>query len=190
MPCPGPCLNKIVIKKALAIIMVALLLSACSSSPVKPHVNAVVLDNVPFFPQEDYQCGPASLAGVLHYWGSSVDIGEIANAIFSKSARGTLTIDMVLYAERLGYSATQYSGSLDDLRSKIRAGYPLVVLVDYGIYVYRVDHFMDIIGYDDNGVIVNSVRSEKIYLSNEDFLKSWKRTNNWTLWIKPKGKSE
>ncbi|HMK60720.1 MAG TPA: C39 family peptidase [Dissulfurispiraceae bacterium] len=186
----GPCLNKTVRKKALAIVIVALILCACSSAPVKPQANAVVIGNVPFFPQEDYQCGPAALAGVLHYWGSSVGIGDIADAIFSKSARGTLTFDMVLYAERLGYSATQYQGSLDDLRSKIRDGYPLVVLVDYGVYVYRVDHFMDVIGYDEDGVIVNSGRSKKKYLSNDDFLRSWKRTNNWTLLIKPKEKSE
>lgn len=95
-------------------------------------------------------------------------------------------MDMVLYAERKGYAALQYPGSPDDLKSKIRAGYPLIVLVDYGFFVYRKEHFMVVIGYDEDGVIVNSGKSEKLYVSNEDFLKTWKRTNNWTLWIRPK----
>ncbi|HYA31796.1 MAG TPA: C39 family peptidase, partial [Thermodesulfovibrionales bacterium] len=87
--------------------------------------------NVPFFPQEDYQCGPASLAAVLNYQGVSVTSDEVARAIYSPSARGTLNIDMVLYAQSLGLRASQYKGGLDDLREQIDAGRPLIVLVDY-----------------------------------------------------------
>ena len=163
-----------------------LVLCACSTAQVQKGANPVAIGDVPFFPQEDYQCGPASLAGVLHFWGSTAGVREIAGEIFSKSARGTLTMDMLLYAERKGYNALQYPGSLDDLESKIRAGYPMIVLVDYGFSVYRREHFMVVIGYDAEGLIVNSGKSEKLYVLNDDFLKTWKRTNNWTLWIKSK----
>ena len=95
-------------------------------------------------------------------------------------------MDMSLYAERKGYPALQYPGGLDDLKSKIRTGYPLIVLVDYGFLAYHKKHFMVVIGYDADGLIVNSGKSEKLYVSNEDFLKPWRRTNNWTLWIKSK----
>jgi len=158
--------------------------------PVQKGVNEIVINNVPFFPQEDYQCGPASLAGVLRYWGADIAVEDIKGEIFSRSARGTLTMDMLLYAQKKGFAALQYAGSIDDLKSQVRAGHPLIVLVDYGFFVYRVDHFMVVIGFDDEGVIVNSGKSEKAYVSNEDFLKTWKRTNNWTLWIKPKDKTQ
>jgi predicted double-glycine peptidase len=176
------------VKKIMSTLIACavLFLCACSSAPVQKGTDEVVVMDVPFFPQEEYQCGPASLAGVLRYWGSAVTVKEIAGDIFSRSARGTLTIDMLLYAERQGYTASQYAGSPEDLKAKVRAGYPLIVLVDYGFFVYRVDHFMVVIGYDDKGVVVNSGKSESKYVAMEDFLKSWKRTNNWTLWIKPK----
>jgi predicted double-glycine peptidase len=163
-----------------------LVLCACSTTQVQRGANTVAIGDVPFFPQEDYQCGPASLAGVVHFWGCTADVREIAGEIFSKSARGTLTMDMSLYAERKGFTALQYPGDLDDLKSKIRTGYPLIVLVDYGFLAYHKEHFMVVIGYDADGLIVNSGKSEKLYVSNEDFLKTWRRTNNWTLWIKSK----
>ncbi len=180
------CYNRIVKRIWFILLFTVLVLSACSPAQVQKGSNTVAIGNVPFFPQEDYQCGPASLAGVLQFWGSNADVREIAGEIFSKSARGTLTIDMLLYAEKKGYAALQYSGGLNDLESKIRAGYPLIVLVDYGFSVYHKEHFMVVIGYDADGLIVNSGKSEKLYVSKEDFLRTWEKTNNWTLWIKSK----
>ena len=175
-------------KRILFVLVVCsvLISCACSTNPIQKNTSTIVIRGVPFFPQEDYQCGPASLSGVLHFWGADIGVGEIAGEIFSKSARGTLTIDMILYAERKGYVATQYKGGLDDLKSKIRAGYPLIVLVDYGYFVYHQEHYMVVVGFDEDGVIVNSGKSEGLYITNEDFLRIWKRTNRWTLWIRPK----
>ena len=64
------------------------------------------------------------LSEVLNYQGHGISPEEIASDMFSKSAGGTLTIDMALYPKRKGFSALSYSGSLRDLREKIDAGYP------------------------------------------------------------------
>ncbi|WNK19118.1 PA2778 family cysteine peptidase [Halomonas piscis] len=52
--------------------MIALFLSGCATSPALKDSTyrlpeRVELVNVPFFPQEKYQCGPAALATVLNY---------------------------------------------------------------------------------------------------------------------------
>jgi predicted double-glycine peptidase len=142
--------------------------------------------NVPFFPQEEYQCGPASLAAVLNYRGVSVTPDEVARAIYSRSARGTLNIDMVLYAQSRGLRASQYKGGLDDLREQIDAGRPLIVLVDYGFSVIRADHFMVVVGYNNEGVMVNSGRREGEFIARDDFVKAWEKTGYWTLLVQPK----
>ena len=174
----------------LAALVVAL--TGCSvmkmriSGIVEPGPGAVLIQKVPFYPQEEFQCGPASLAGVLNYWKITDTPSDIAAAVFSASAKGTLTIDMALYAQKKGVDALEYSGSLEDLKSKISDGYPLIVMVDYGFWVYQADHFMVVIGYTDDGVIVNSGKSEKIFIKDEVFLKQWNRAKFWALWIKPK----
>jgi len=156
------------------------------SGPVKPDQDTVMIQGVPFYPQEDYQCGPASLAGVLNFWKETDTPSAIAEKIFSPSAKATLTLDMQFYAEKKGLTALQYSGGMDDLKSRIREGYPLIVLVDYGFWMYQAHHFMVVIGYTGGNVIVNSGKSEKALISDRDFLKTWQKTTCWTLWVKPK----
>jgi predicted double-glycine peptidase len=91
---------------------------------------------------------------------------------------------MLLYPRSKGLRASHYSGGLDDLRSKIDSGYPLIVLVDYGFSAMQVNHFMVVIGYRDHAIIVNSGKLQKKVIPVEEFLKSWRKTNCWTLFIK------
>jgi predicted double-glycine peptidase len=167
------------------LLFLAFLSTSCISTiEVKEGENSHLIENIPFYPQEDYQCGPASLAVVLNYWGVSVTPDDIAKEIFSETARGTLNIDMILYAQGKGLNALQYKGNIEDLKKNIESGYPVIVLVDYGFSVYQVNHFMVVIGYNNHGLIVNSGKDREKIISEEDFLHIWKRTNYWSLLIK------
>jgi len=160
-------------------------MSSCAPAAIKHDgSHRFIIEKVPFFPQEDFQCGPSSLAGVLNYWGVSAAPEDIAHEIFSETARGTLTVDMVIYAQKKGLNATQYKSSLQDLKKNISSGYPVIVLVDYGISLYQVNHFMVVVGYDDRGFFVNSGKKTNKFLAEEDFLKSWEKTGYWTLLIR------
>lgn len=146
----------------------------------EPHV----IEGVPFYPQEDYQCGPASLASVLNYLGTKVTPEDVAKDIYRRSAKGTLNIDMVLYAQSKGLEASWYSGGWDDLTEKIKAGWPLIVLVDNGFSILQVNHFMVVTGYDEGVLIANSGREQNRQIPLKDFLRVWERANFWTLLIK------
>lgn len=163
----------------------AFFLFSCAGVSVQIE-KTILINKVPFYPQEDYQCGPASLAGVMNYWGLDVKPEDIAKEIYSASARGTLDIDMLIYANKKGFQAQQYRGSWEDLKAKIDGGYPLIVLVDYGFFAYQANHFMVVVGYNETGVTVNSGKTEHIFIEKEKFLRSWGKTNYWTLWIKKK----
>lgn len=160
-----------------------LLCISCATTPQLNPERAFVIENVPFFPQDDYQCGPSSLATVLSFWGMKTDPGQVARDIYSRSARGTLTIDMARYAARGGLEAVQYSGGWEDLRARIESGYPMIVLVDFGFSFYQVNHFMVAVGVSDGSVIVNSGKDERLRMDKYAFLKAWARTKFWTLWI-------
>ena len=157
--------------------------SAINKIPEASHTH--IIESVPFYPQDTYQSGPASLAGILNYWGVLVTPDDIAREIFSESARGTLTIDIVLYAQMRGLTATQYKGNMDDLKKNIDSDYPIIVLVDYGISLYQANHFMVVVGYNEHGVIVNSGKNKHEFISEKDFMKAWGKTKFWTLLIKP-----
>jgi ABC-type bacteriocin/lantibiotic exporter with double-glycine peptidase domain len=168
-------------------VLVCMALCACAALVEIPEAGDLrIIENVPFFPQEDFQCGPASLAMVLNYRGVHVAPDDIAKEIFSESAGGTLTIDMVLYAQKRGLSAFQYKGSMEELKESIASGYPVIVLVDYGYSFYKRNHYMVVKGYNKNGVIVNSGRNKDKFIAEQKFLKIWEKTNFWTLIINTK----
>ena len=172
-------------RPSLWLLNLLLLFSCVTTRNLPEPGTARIIEDVPFFLQEIYQCGPASLAGVLNYWGVKVSPEAIAAEIYSRSAKGTLNLDMVLYVQDKGLQVIQYRGNIKDLKKNIDLGYPVVVLVDYGFWVYQQNHFMVIIGYHENGVIANSGRDRHKFIREEDFLKSWERTGFWTLVIKP-----
>jgi ABC-type bacteriocin/lantibiotic exporter with double-glycine peptidase domain len=177
---------KKILWRSVALACCCLLLSACATARPRAHEGGKVIAGVPFYPQEDYQCGPASLAGVLNYLGLETAPDKIAQDIFSKSAGGTLTIDMVLYAQEKGFSAMDYSGSIKDLRDNINAGSPVIVMVDNGFWVWQKNHFMVVVGYNDNGIVANSGGNERQFIANDRFLHIWGRTGFWSLLIKKK----
>ncbi len=176
----------IVLKTSAGLLCYCLLLAACASAPPAARQGETVIGNVPFYPQEADQCGPASLAGVLNYEGLDTTPERIAKDIFSRSARGTLNLDMALYAQRNGFSAQEYSGSMQDLKEKISAGQPLLVMVDYGFLAWQVNHFMVVVGYNSDGVIANSGKKEREFINNDTFLRIWRKAGFWSLAIRKK----
>jgi predicted double-glycine peptidase len=164
-------------------LIIALL--AGRAGAAEEPVKGIIIDKVPYFVQETYQCGPASLVGVLNFWGVSITPAEIATEIFSKTARGTLGIDLALYAQKKGLQSDFYRGDMEDLRRQIDSGRPVIVLVDYGFWVYEKGHFMVVIGYNDNGFIVNTDASQMKFIANDDFTRPWRKAGFWTLVIRP-----
>ncbi|HSR09936.1 MAG TPA: C39 family peptidase [Thermodesulfobacteriota bacterium] len=165
------------------IASLAVLFSCAAPPPLSSPPSGHAIPGVPFFAQEAYQCGPASLAGVLNFWRVTVSPQEIAADIFSPGARGTLDMDMVFYARKKGLNAAAYRGRWEDLRANIDAGRPLVVLVDEGIWVYERSHFMVVTGYGEDTVTVNSGKIEHAVVPRARFLKTWERAKFWTLRI-------
>jgi len=175
------------VKHALTVLTLISLVpfAACVASHVEQRADyGHVIDNVPFFPQEEFQCGPAALASVLNYWNAGVTPEEVGEEIFSKSARGTVTIDMILYARKKGFYAEQFRGSMEKVRDSVNSGYPLIVLVDFGFSVVQVNHFMVLNGYTEDGVVVHSGKTANKFLREKDFITAWEKTGYWTLLIR------
>lgn len=155
------------------------------------YPSSFYIQDVPFFPQEEYQCGPSVLASVFNFWGYKIDLKEISKAIYVENIKGTLKTDMVNFAKRFAennrVSVYEVKGDIEIIREDIINGYPVIVFVDLGIWNIRKGHYMLIVGYDDlhGGIIAYSgVEKDKFILYNR-FMQIWKRGGYWTLRIIP-----
>jgi ABC-type bacteriocin/lantibiotic exporter with double-glycine peptidase domain len=174
-------------------ILYVSLLSGCSRGAKELYLarpsQTVLIKDVPFFPQLDYQCGPASLAGVLNYYGDTVTPDEIAEAIYRQKIRGTVSLDMVLYARQRGFDSKWYEGNTDDIVRAVDSGSPLVVMIDLGFSLARAYHYMVVTGYSSQGVIANTGITSQKLICWERFISQWEKTHNWTLLVTPKKQS-
>lgn len=178
----------------LGAVSLSISVSCTTTAPIRvgnPSDGTALLSGIPFYRQDDFQCGPAALAAVVNYWyarsgsSNSVSPESVGRETYSPSAKGVLGIDLELYAKRHGFSTSQYSGSLQDLRRLIDGKIPAVILVDFGIGMLQVNHFIVITGYTSNGVLANTGREENQLISSRRLESIWKRTGYWTLVIKP-----
>ncbi len=148
----------------------------------------VYIKGVPFYPQEDFYCGPAALSSILNFYGLMTNQEEIAKEVYVPKLKGALTVDLLNYAKRNGFHATFYKGSLEDLKKSIKARRPLILFLNLGSDFFPVRHYLVVIGIDDSeeNIITYSGREKNKVYSFEALIKAWKRTGYGTLQVLPK----
>jgi tetratricopeptide (TPR) repeat protein len=120
---------------------------------------------------------------LAHYYGERVTQDEIAGAIYLPEIRGTLTTELADYARRSNLWVRQYTGSETDLRQKLAAGVPLIVLGKFG----NQYHYFVVLDVDDfrQTVTVHSDTRAGIEFSQDEFIRFWERADRWTLLVCP-----
>jgi tetratricopeptide (TPR) repeat protein len=139
--------------------------------------------SVPFIAQKPNFCGPAALAMLAQYYGHCVTQDDVAGAIYLPEIRGTLTTELADYARRFNLWVRQYRGSETDLRQKLAAGVPLIVLGKFG----RQYHYFVVLHVDDfqQTVTVHSDTRAGVEFSQDEFRRFWERADRWTLLVCP-----
>jgi tetratricopeptide (TPR) repeat protein len=141
----------------------------------------VELAEVPFFPQSEYQCGPAALATVLASAGVKVTPEELVSQVYLPERKGSLQIEMLAAARRHGLVSYQLAPRLEDVLREIAAGTPVILLQNLGFSDGW--HYAVAIGYDyDSGkVILRSGVTERELLpfTMNEFV--WMRSGYWAM---------
>ena len=144
------------------------------------------LAEVPFYPQEKYQCGPAALAMAATWAGQPVTPDELVPQVYTPSREGTLRSDMLAAARRQGRLATPVDG-LRNLLTEIAAGHPVVVFQNLGFDWYPQWHYAVAIGYDldQREIVLHSGLTARQRLDLSTFERTWERGSNWALVVLP-----
>jgi len=145
------------------------------------------LDAVPFFAQEDYQCGPAALAMVLGAGGKAIEPEALRPQVYLPDRHGSLQIEMIAAARRNGFVAIELAPNLSDLLSEIAAGNPVVVLQNLALDWYPAWHYAVAIGYDLEAqrIILRSGTERRLQMPLDTFEHTWRRSGYWAMLALP-----
>lgn len=151
--------------------------------------TGIFLAEVPFYPQEKYQCGPSSLAMLLGWSGLSVKPEELTSAVYSPKLQGSLQPSLISAARSYGRVAYPIAGP-QELFIELEAGHPVIVLQNLGLSWFPIWHYAVVVGYAASGkdIILRSGKTAAEHLAWRTFNNTWKRSNYWGLLVLPPGK--
>ncbi|MDX5360821.1 MAG: PA2778 family cysteine peptidase, partial [Alphaproteobacteria bacterium] len=140
----------------------------------------VALERVPFFPQEDYYCGPAALAMALVWAGEDTTPEALVPEVYTPGREGTLRTDIVAAARRHGRVAVPV-GSLRDLLGEVAAGHPVIVFQNLGIGLAPQWHFAVAVGYDlpAREILLHTGLEAGARRDLDTFERTWARGDHW-----------
>ncbi len=152
--------------------------------------HGVLIEAVPFFPQPqgELMCGPAALASVMGYYGDAGSMAAVAREVYHEKLKGTLPIDLFIYAKEKGFKAEYYKGGMEDLKVRLSQSTPLILFLNLGLKAYPVGHYIVAVGYNEIlGVVLahSGLEEAKVYGYGR-LLSSWSKTGFATLLVTPK----
>jgi len=141
----------------------------------------VELKQVPFFPQLDYQCGPAALATALDAFGAKVTPEQLVPEVYLPARQGSLQVEMLAAPRRHGMVSYLLSPRMVDMMKEVAAGNPVIVLQNLGLSDGW--HYAVIVGYDyDKGdLIMRSGLAERETLNFAVHEFVWMRSGYWAM---------
>jgi ABC-type bacteriocin/lantibiotic exporter with double-glycine peptidase domain len=142
-----------------------------------------VIEGVPFVKQDTQYCGPASLASVLNYYGDTVDQKAIGKGTYSEKLKGALITDLENFARARGFKARSAAGRLEDIRSAVFEGVPVIVLIDRGFWVVSRPHYLVVFGYDEGGFIAHDGYQASQRYPYAEFQKTWTKAGSTYLLV-------
>jgi hypothetical protein len=190
-------------RPAALVLAAALLgpLGGCALLPTPPQTRALLAAppadlppraeraDTPFYPQTEYECGPAALATALGAAGIAVRPEALTEQVYLPARRGSLQLEMLATARRRGALAVRLPGTLDALLHEVAAGRPVVVLQNLSLPIAPRWHYAVVVGYDLAGreLLLRSGTTERLAIGLTPFEHTWARSGHWAFVAVPPG---
>ena len=164
-------------------------LAGCAASPplvdgLSPGApRSIELSAAPFFPQEEYQCGPAALATLLRASGVEVEPQALVPQVFIPGRRGSLQAELIGATRRHGRLPYPLATTADELIAELIEGRPVLVLQNLRASRWPKWHYAVLIGYDAkrNVALLRSGKDERVEMRWQRFAGTWHRGGRWAI---------
>ena len=151
--------------------------------------RSLELREVPFFPQSDYQCGPAALATAMNAAGAAVAPDALVDQVYLPARRGSLQVEMLAAPRRHGLVGWQTAPTYAALLRELAAGHPVLVLQDLGLWPLSNWHYAVVVGFDYTAgeLYLRSGETRRQALPFTIFEATWRRSGYWAMVVTPPG---
>jgi tetratricopeptide (TPR) repeat protein len=174
-------------RTGLILLIVSVALGGCASGPqyrALPEAGPrVELADVPFFPQEDFQCGPAALATVLADAGIEITADDLIDQVYVPGRQGSLQMELLAATRRQGQVPYLLPGAILPLIEELQAGRPVLVFQNLRLERWPAWHYAVLIGYEPERkhfLLRSGTEHRKVERARQ-FLGTWDRAGRWAM---------
>lgn len=173
------------IREFFIAILLLLVMSGCAFNNQLTHSpieETLELEDTPFFPQETYQCGPASLAMLLGASGTAVTPGELVSRIYLPGRRGSLQLELIAASRQYHRIPYVIDNNFPALIAELKVGRPVLVLQNLGLDILPAYHYAVVIGVlPPDHIVLRSGTDRRLVMDVDHFLTTWNRTDSWAM---------
>lgn len=173
----------------LLLFILLAMLAGCVSTPQTDALLAqpaelkrsVELEQVPFFPQERFQCGPAALATVLGDAGVMISPDQLVDDVYVPRREGSFQVEMLAAARKWQRIPYQIDPQMSALIAELEAKKPVLVLQNLGLDWYQKWHYAVVVGVDwrEQELVLRSGTDERRLTELNTFEATWARSDYW-----------
>lgn len=171
--------------------MASLLLSLVLAASAAAEPDSIRLEGVRHEYQRFNNCGPATLAMALSFWGSRLTQYQMAPVLKPNQAdKNVSPEELAGYAQSQGYRVHQgVAGDLSLLKRFLAAGFPVIAQSGFVVPEHGwMGHYRLLVGYDDGSgrlLAFDSYYGPKVRLGYRDFDAVWSHFNRTYLVVYP-----
>jgi tetratricopeptide (TPR) repeat protein len=169
------------------LMIATLLIAGCAAGPelqeLRKQNSITELADTPFFPQDEYQCGPAALATVLVSAGVNVTPLDLVSQIYIPDRRGSLQAELLSATRRNNRVPYVMQNAVAPILDMLSDGHPVLVLQNLGWERWPIWHYAVLIGFDAEKEVflLRSGTTQRLRSSARSFLASWDRGGRWAM---------
>ncbi len=179
----------------MLVTVLVLSLSGCATPQLTQLQNSwptdlpaqVELKHVPFYAQEDFECGPASLAMAATAAGVTLRPEQLVDQVYLPGRKGSLQLEMLAAGRRQGLLAYPLTPHLENVLREVAAGHPVIVFQNLSLPIYPIWHYAVVIGFERERqtLLLHSGRTEFLEMSLATFEHTWARGQHWSMVLLP-----
>lgn len=146
-------------------------------------VPSARVEGVPFYAQEDLQCGPAALASLLQVAGVPQPVSTLTDWMFTPALGGALQQDLLGAARRAGTLPVRVGGNLAALQRQLSQGRPVLVLENLALRTWPRWHYAVVTGIDAaaGSLTLSGPTGHAETVSARHFTRAWDLAENWAI---------
>ena len=166
------------------VTVAAIAATGCATTSSLPTRDSIPeLKNVAFFPQTEYDCGPAALATVLTSTGIETTPAALVEQVYVAGLKGSLQAELMAATRRAGRVPVVLDQSVERLLDEVASGRPVLVLLNLGLKRMPVWHYAVVVGYDAGAdrVTLRSGDEPRRQERLRRFLRQWQLADQWAF---------